>query len=228
MRKNLLVPLGVSLLVFAASSLQSQNAYGQQNTENRVCADVPGQTSGTHRFRLGETLEIALRGEGVPESVRDCDPVELKLHWSNGRNNGAMFNVTFLDDNHHPIQARQLPGFLPNVVDFPLASINTYPGNGSSLSMMSVPTTVTIQAVEPFSAPAILSFRVTRVGGRTAPGGRSRQEEDKQGNEVVAIRKVDRLIGTSRISLVQIELKTARPFPVRTCLCSFRSGRKFC
>jgi hypothetical protein len=139
-----------------------------------------------------------------------------------------MFNVTFLDDNRHPIQARQLPGFLPNVVDFPLASINTYPGNGSSLSMLSVPTTVTIQAVEPFSPPAILSFTVTRVGRRPAAGGSGRrQEEDSNSsNEVVSIRNVERLIGTSRIPLVQIELKTSRPFPVQDVPLQLQIGKK--
>jgi hypothetical protein len=45
---------------------------------------------------LGETIEISLRGDGVPASVADCEPVALELHWSNGRNNGSNFNVTFL------------------------------------------------------------------------------------------------------------------------------------
>src|SRR2546425_6837939 len=104
MRKYLLVPLAVSLL-FVTS------AYGQKKVEGQlprpgptrggfgVCADQPGQIvvaqGGTHIFRqLGETIEIPLRGDGVPARVADCEPVALELHWSNGRNNGSNFNVT--------------------------------------------------------------------------------------------------------------------------------------
>ena len=167
MRKNLLVSLALSLLFVV-------NAYGQEKAEARVCADVPGQTSGTHRFRVGETLEIPLRGEGVPAGVADCEPVELKVNWANGRNNGAMFNVTFLDDRNSPIYTRQIPGFLPGVVQFPLQQFDSR-GYGSSMAMVSVPTTVTIQAVEPFMAPAVLSYRVTRVSHAAQVRGRGQE-----------------------------------------------------
>jgi hypothetical protein len=204
------------------------NAYAQEKVGSHICADVPGQTSGTHRFRVGETIEIALRGEGVAASVRDCEPVELKLNWANGRNNGSMFNVTFLDDRNSPIYARQLPGFLPGVVQFPLSSFDTQSGNGASLAMISVPAKVTIQAVEPFSAPAVLSYMVTRVGRETEAGGRSRrQEEDaKDVNEIVSIHSATRLIGASRVSLVQIDLKTSRPFPVKDLPLQVRIGKR--
>jgi hypothetical protein len=225
MRKYLLVPLAVSLLFLS-------NAYGQENAPGQLCADLPGQTSATHRFRLGETIEIPLRGEGVPASVRECEPVELRLTWTNGRNNGSMFNITFLDDHNSPIYTRQIPGFLPGVLQLPLSSFDTRTGNGSSLALVAVPTSVTIQAVEPFGAPAILSYKVTRVAAKTAAGGRSRRQEDdrkgneRQGNEVVSIRNVVRLIGSSRVSLVQIELKTAYPFPIRDVALQLQIGTK--
>jgi hypothetical protein len=220
MRKNLLVSLALSLS-FAVS------AYAQEKAGARVCADVPGQTSGTHRFRVGETLEIPLRGEGVAASVTNCEPVELKVNWANGRNNGAMFNVTFLDDRNSPIYTRQIPGFLPGVVQFPLQQFDSR-GYGSSMAMVSVPTMVTIQAVEPFMAPAVLSYRVTSVSRETGAGGRERrQEEDtSKGNEVVSIRNVVRLVGSGRIPLVQIELKTARAFPIKDAPLQLEIGKK--
>lgn len=229
MRKNLLVSLALSLL-FAV------NAYGQEKPQARVCAEVPGQTSGTHRFRVGETLEIPLRGEGVPAGLADCEPVELKVNWANGRNNGAMFNVTFLDDRNSPIYTRQIPGFLPGVVQFPLQQFDSR-GYGSSMAMVSVPTTVTIQAVEPFMAPAVLSYRVTRVSRDTGAGGSgigSRQEAvnrkpegyTSKGNEIVSIHNSTRLIGSSRVTLVQIELKTTRPFPIRDVPLQLQIGKK--
>ena len=222
MRKNLLVSLAVSLM-FVIS------VHGQEKAEIRVCADVPGHTSGTHRFRVGETLEIPLRGEGVPASVADCEPVELKVNWANGRNNGAMFNVTFLDDRNSPIYSRQIPGFLPGVVQFPLLQFDSR-GYGSSMAMVSVPTTATIQAVEPFMAPAVLSYTVTRVSRPTAAGagGRSRRQDQETGagNEIVSIHNATRLIGASRLTLVQIELKTAHPFPIKDVPLQLQIGKK--
>jgi hypothetical protein len=255
MRKNLLVPLAVSLLFLGpATSGRMGNAYGQEKAgpqlpphvsrprgDPGVCADLPGQTSGTHRFRVGETIEIPLRGDGVPASVADCEPVELKLYWANGRNNGSMFNVTFLDDHNIPIYTRQIPGFLPGVLQFPLSSFDTQPGNGSSLAMISVPTTVTIQAVQPFAAPATLSYTVTRVARVSRPGERREEgngvrderetrekgePESRKGNEIVSIHNAVRLIGASRLPVVQIELKTSRPFPVRDVPLQLRIGKR--
>src|SRR5882672_621828 len=100
MIKNLLVPLAVSLLFLSS-------ANGQERAGGRACPDLPGQTSSTHRFRqLGETIEISIRGERAPADVADCEPVALELRWTNGRNNGGNFNVTFLDGNNRPIYAK--------------------------------------------------------------------------------------------------------------------------
>jgi hypothetical protein len=245
MRKNLVLPLAVSLLF-------SGNAYGQEKAGPRVCADLPGQTSTTHRFRhVGEKIEISLRGDSVPASVADCEPVELKLYWANGRNNGSMFNVTFLDDHNSPIYTRQISAFLTGVLQFPLSSFDARPVYGSSLAMISVPTTVTIQAVPPFAAPASLSYTVTRVA-RAAKQRDKKEEPEKgeaaeaqigeesragspagqprwgarQGNVIVSIHNAVRLIGASRLPVVQIELKTSRPFPVRDVPLQLQIGKK--
>jgi hypothetical protein len=236
----------VSLLFLGPATERTRNAYGQEKAEGRVCADLPGQTSAIHRFRQeGETIEIALRGDNVPASVADCEPVTLTLHWSNGRNNGSNFNVTFLDDNKRPIYARQISGFLTGVLQLPLSSFDAQPVYGSSLGMISVPSTVTIQAVRPFAAPANLSYSVTRVarasrpeerveegnegdtGGKGERGNRASDEREvRDGNEIVSIHNAVRLIGASRLALVQIELKTSRPFPVRDVPLQLQVGKK--
>jgi len=168
MRKNLLVLLAVSLLFLGT-------AYGQEKTEAHLCADLPGQTSGTHRFRyLGETIEIPIRGDGVPASVADCEPLALEVRWANGRNNGSNFTLTFLDGNKRPIYTKFLSGFMAGVVQYPLSSFDQ-PMYGSSLTMISVPSTVTIQAGEPVAAPASLSYTVTRV----ARPARKKEERKK-------------------------------------------------
>jgi hypothetical protein len=234
MRKNLLVPLAMSLL-FPGTLLCQEKAGNQlpshagSGVSQAVCADLPGQTSGTHRFRqLGETFEIALRGDKVPASVADCEPVALDLQWANGRNNGSNFTVTFLDSNNRPVYARHISGFRAGVLQFPLSSFEGQPMYGSSPAMISVPITVTIQAVRPFAAPANLSYTVTRVAHNSGPGSSSRrQEEDtRQGNEIVSIHNAVRLIGASRLPVVQIELKTSRPFPIKDAPLQLQIGKK--
>ncbi len=244
MRKYLLVPLAVSLLF-------TGNTYGQERAERRVCADLPGETSATYKFRqLGETIEISLRGDSVPASVAECEPVALALHWSNGRNNGSNFNVTFLDGDNRPIFAKQFTAFMSGVLEFPLSSFDAQPEYGSTLGMISVPTTVTIQAVRPFAAPANLSYRITRVP-RVSKQREKQEEREKgeaaearkeeqsragsaagqprgagQGNEIASIHDAVRLIGASRLRVVQIELKTSRPFPVKDMPLQLQIGKR--
>lgn len=249
MRKNLLLPLAVSLLFLG-------NAYGQEKAEGQLlphagrprgdpgaCADGPGQAldthGATHRFRhVGEKIEIPIRGDSVPASAADCEPVALELHWANGRNNGSNFNVTFLDGNNRPVYARQISAFLTGVLHFPLSSFDAQPVYGSSLVMISVPTVVTIQAVPPFAAPASLSYTVTRVARASKQRDKKEVrekgeaaeaqigEEGRQGNEIVSIHNAVRLIGASRLPVVQIELKTSRPFPVRDVPLQLQIGKK--
>ncbi|MEP6706784.1 MAG: hypothetical protein ABJC05_04665 [Pyrinomonadaceae bacterium] len=192
MRKNV-IALPVLCLLFLGSACAQDKAYGQ------VCADVPGQTSGTVKFRrLGETLEIPIRAtnvtaSGAKESTGtteeqvsvgngtasdpDCEPVALELHWANGHNNGSNFNVTFLDNNNRLISAKQISAFMTGVLEFPLSSFGTQPVYGSSLSLVAIPATVTIQAVSPFAAPVNLSYRVTRVARASEHGANKKARE---------------------------------------------------
>ena len=191
MRKNLLVPLAVSLLFFGT-------AYGQEKAEEPgACANLPGQafdTQGaTHRFRqVGETIEIAIRGDNVPASVADCEPVVLELRWANGGNNGANFNVSLLDSNNRSIYGRQFSGFLSGAIQISLSSYEVRPAFGSLLAISAVPTTVTIESARPFATPAVLSYSVTRVArpskarGKGEEGNRVSGEKaaaEKEGNE---------------------------------------------
>jgi len=122
----------------------------------QTCPDPPPQTSGSHSFRQqGESFEI-------PISIADCQPVMLELRWANGRNNGSNFHVTFLDSDNQPIYTKEISGFLNGSFQFPFATLEPR-ASLSSLSMISVPVTVTIEAVRPFAFPAVISYRVTRV-----------------------------------------------------------------
>ena len=256
MRKYLLVSLAAPLLLLSNVYGQEKGAgqltprAGHPRGEPDVCANGPGQASstqrGTHKFRqLGETIEIPLRGDGVPASVADCEPVTLDLHWANGRDNGSNFNVTFLDGNNRPIYAKQITAFMSGVLHLPLSSFDAQPVFGS-FAMINVPITVTIQAVRPFAAPASLSYTVTRVPGASkqreqkeerekSEAAEAQKAEDSraeqsrgagQANEIVSIRDAVRLIGTSRLPVIQIELKTSRPFPVREVPLQLQIGRK--
>lgn len=274
MSKNLLVSVAVSLLFLGSAHRQeSGNAYAQENAGARVCADLPGQTSGTRRFlRVGETLQISLRGDvgktdnvdaRAPASVAACEPVALDLHWSNGRNNGSNFNLTFFDNNQKPIYTKSFSAFLAGNLEFDLSSSDFRRVYASSMMVTSVPASVTIQAVSPFASPVGLSFVVTRVARKTGAGASGRMQEDargsngltaevaadgrgggagslrgqpaggagrqgdpSEGNEVVSIRNVVRLIGASKLPVVQIELKTAHPFPIKAAPLQLQIGKK--
>ena len=154
-----LYELGLFVLAAQLILMGFGTACGQDKTDAGVCPDPPPQTAGTHRFRqLGEHIEI-------PITLADCEPVALELSWTNGRNNGSNFNVTFLDNNNRPIYARQISAFMTGVLQFPLTTFDPQPWLGSG-SMISIPTTVVIQAVQPFAAPAAISYTVTRKAGR--------------------------------------------------------------
>lgn len=225
MRKNLLLSLAMSLLFLS-------NAYGQDKGADDRCADPASQTLTVHKFRrVGETIEIAVRGDGVPASVAGCEPVSLELRWANGRNNGSNLKVTLWDGNNRPLYARGVSAFLTGVREFELSAFDAIPQYGSSLSMISVPTKITIEAERPFAAPVNLSYMVVRVtkpgaGGNNREQGNTGKGERGTGNEVASIHHAVRLIGASRLPLIQIELKTNRPFPVREVPLQLRIGNK--
>ncbi|HSS18677.1 MAG TPA: hypothetical protein VLL54_01130 [Pyrinomonadaceae bacterium] len=233
MRKKLFASAAVSLLFLFSA-----------NAQEKPCPDVPGQTSATYRFRReGEKIEIPLRTNGD-----DCEPVSLALHWTNGRNNGSNLNVTFLDGYKRPIYARQISAFLTGVMDFPLTSFDRQPVYGASLELISVPTIVRIQTVSPFAGSAELSYNIMRIARtkkretaelgseETIERGRGDAEQPGKtvssgpnqidGNEIVSIHDVVRLIGATRLPLVQIELKTSHPFPVRDVPLQLQIGKR--
>ena len=139
-----------TLLWFVLFLVHASSAYAQ------TCPDPAPQTSGSHSFRQqGESFDI-------PISMADCQPVALELRWSNGRNNGSNFHVTFLDSDNQAIYTKEISGFLTGSFQFPFATLEPRPSLGS-LSLISVPVKVTIEAVRPFAFPATISYRVMRL-----------------------------------------------------------------
>lgn len=213
------------------------NAYGQDRANPTACAEAGARTSGMHIFRRqGESIEIQISGGTASEnkadgraSFADCQVVALELRWANGRNSGSNFNVTFVDGTNRPIYTRQLNGFLTGTIQFslsPASSRESRPWLGTPW-MISVPSSVTIQAVSPVAPPANLSYRVIRVphAPREKIEERPKAETGKE-NEIISIHNAVRLIGASRVSLVQIELRTARPFPVKDIPLQLQIGRR--
>ncbi|HKY28817.1 MAG TPA: hypothetical protein VJM12_12835 [Pyrinomonadaceae bacterium] len=150
MRKNLF-----QLLVLCFVSLLFTEV-----TYSQTCPDPAPQTSGTHIFRReGEIIDI-------PVQAGDCQAIALELRWANGRNNGCIFRVTLLDTNHQPIYVKQFSGFQTGKFEFPFNTFGPRPWLGSS-HMLSVPSSVTVEAVRPLGLPAGLSYTVTRVASPT-------------------------------------------------------------
>ena len=167
------------------------SAYAQ------TCPDPAPQASGSHSFRQqGESFDI-------PISVADCQTVSLELRWSNGRNNGSNFHVTFLDSENQAIYTKEISGFLSGSFQFPLATLETQPWFGSQ-SLIAVPVKVTIEAVRPFAFPATISYRVTRVAThpwREIQIENGKQEAGKSGNtEVMKAESIESTDGKARRS----------------------------
>ena len=133
------------------------------------CPDPAPQTTGSHLFRhVGETFEI-------PITLGDCQAISLTLRWSNGRNNGGLLNLTFLDSDDRPLYAKQVSAFMTGVFEFPLVPVEQQ-GYGL-MSVQSVPALVTVQTAYPFGAPASFSYTITRANRR--PRGRLRGIDTK-------------------------------------------------
>lgn len=128
------------------------------------CADPAPETSGSHSFRrVGETFDI-------PISLGECQAISLTVRWSNGRNNGSLFNLTFFDSDDRPLYTRQISAFITGMFEFPLVPIEQQ-GYGL-VSLKDVPALVTVQAVYPFGPPAVLHYTIARANFR--PRGKLR------------------------------------------------------
>lgn len=211
-------------------------AQSEAAATKESCAEAIARSSGSHRFRrVGEMIEIPIapvqNAEQDSENpATECYPVALELHWANGRNQGGIFQITFLDARDQPLFGRQISAFMVGNAEFPINDMGA--GKSFGRSMFSIPKKVTIQTREPFGAPAGVSYSVIWIEPkrkeRTAEVPRpTEQTEHKQsGNEVVRIRSVERLIGSSRVPLVQIDLKAAQPLPVRDLPLQLRIGKR--
>lgn len=158
-----------SLRSFALLLMCVSSAWAQ------TCPDPPPQTSGSHSFRQqGESFDI-------PISVADCQALMLELRWANGRNNGSNFHVTFLDSDNQAIYTKEISGFLNGSFQFPFATLEPQ-ASLSSLSMISVPVKVTIEAVRPFAFPAVISYRVVRVALHPVEKHAQQSEAQESGN----------------------------------------------
>lgn len=188
------------------------------------CPDAP-DTKGSHSFRrVGETIEI-------PIALADCQPISLEVHWSNGRNNGSLFNLTFLDGNDRTLYTKQISAFLFGRFEFPLEPSQILSAGGV-VSLMAVPSFVTVQAAPPFGLPATLSYRVNRQKVHPRAARRSNGEsvhadaEKEERNVVASISNAVRIIGATRQPLVLIKLTTNRPFPPKDSALQLRVGER--
>lgn len=163
------------------------------------CPDPAPQTSGSHNFRrIGETFDI-------PIAMGECQAISLTVRWSNGRNNGGLFNLTFLDGDDRPLYTKQISAFITGMFEFPLTPVEAQ-GYGL-VSMQRVPALVTVQAVYPFGPPAVLSYTVNRANYR--PRGRQRGIDAKL-TTMLQTSPGRVLSSTSAYSLTEVPLPEAR------------------
>lgn len=154
-------------------------AGGVTNVNAQECPDPAPQTSGSHSFRrVGETFD-------VPVALADCQAISLTVRWMNGRNNGSLFSLTFFDSDNRPVYRKRISAFHSGTAEFPLSSFD-HQFNGS-VSMMTIPIMVTIQAGQPFGFPATLHYTINRI----SPSTRSPQSSNMRRIDVNLARGVD-------------------------------------
>jgi hypothetical protein len=171
--------------------------------KGQECPDPAPQTSGSHNFRrIGETFEI-------PIAMGECQAISLIVRWSNGRNNGGLFNLTFFDGDDRPLYTKQISAFITGMFEFPLSPVEQ-PVYGLA-HVQSVPAYVTVQSVYPFGAPAVLSYMVMRANHR--PRGRLRGVDAKLATSLQTA--PGRLLSsTSAYSVTEVPLPEARELEV--------------
>lgn len=209
------------------------------HSQAQSCSEAIAQSSGSHKFRrVGETIEIPIAPvQGATTEAEqnspatECYPIALELSWINGRNQGGIFRILFLDANNQPIFGREISAFMVGNVEFPISGGGA--GKAFGRTMFSLPAKITIQTKEPFGSPANVRYSVvwvenarkTKTQEPAKDSGAATQVRNT-GNEVTRIRNVSRLIGSSRLPLIQIELKAAQPFPVREKPLQLRIGNR--
>ena len=221
----------VMVVLLALASLICIPEVLAQDKGEQPCASATTRTSGRYVFRKQwESFEVPILDESP--GLENCQAVALELHWSNGRSNGSNFNVIFLDATNRPIYKRQLSGFRVGNFDIPLTpapNAESRPWLGTPW-MMAIPASITIQAVPPFAAPSTIFYSLVRAPRTSRLKSKAEEprkpQVEKQANEIVQIRSVVRLVGATRIPLVQMELKTSHPFPVREAALHLRIGKK--
>jgi hypothetical protein len=172
-RSRLFCSLKLVVVLLLTGYLQNEIVYGQASRPEVVsqqhagnahdgswnqCSEAVSPESGNYKFRWqGESFEIPLIGP--------CQAVALELRWSNGRNNGSNFHVTFLDGDNQPIYTKELSGFLTGNFSLSFTKIEPSSGRGSAsmMSVASVPAKVVIEAVRPFAFPANISYTIIRA-----------------------------------------------------------------
>lgn len=230
----------LAVLCIAGFAGTTQGQIGATTPTSQTCADAIAQSSGSHRFRrVGETIEIPIApvqkteeaGAEGTSGATECYPIALELYWSNGRNQGGVYRVTFLDSRDQPVFGREISAFMVGNVEFPINGMGA--GKTFGRSMFSIPTKITIQTKEPFGSPAGVSYSVVWVEPKQRkelePERKTKVEntaKSQTGNDVVRVRRVERLIGSSRVPLVQMELKAAQAFPVREVPLRLRIGQR--
>jgi hypothetical protein len=225
------------LLLFVSLSLV--------DAQSRACSDAIKQSRGSYTFRrAGEAFEIPIAAVAksrdametdveTDSGATECYPVALALNWANGRNNGGIFRVTFLDTSGVPVGGREMSAFMFGNVEVPLNDVGA--GRAFGRSVSGVPAKIVISTKEPFRAPAGITYSVVWIENARKKAPTAERESNpthgevkvkQDANQVVGMKRAERLIGSSRIPLVRIELRAGQPLPITEAPLQLRIGKR--
>ncbi|MDQ6651707.1 MAG: hypothetical protein M3Y84_03075 [Acidobacteriota bacterium] len=170
------------------------------------------------------------RGESITYSLEEVtltEPRELEIHGRMGTLESA-FRLMLAGGKSLPrlgliwIDDAALPLFTPNASQeigaliYDRAVLKALLKDGGEISVSNYDGSQMYSLVERLKLPENIKARIQAA-----------RENADQGNEVVSIHRAVRVIGATRQPLVQIEMKTNRPFPAKDTAVQLQMGKRF-
>ena len=182
-----------------------------------ISADSSGHSANEPR----ESITYSLEEVALPE------PRELEIHGGIGTLESAFrliiaggkslprAGLIWIDDAALPLFTRDGSQEIGTLI-YDRAVLKAMLKDGAEISVSNYDGSRMFSLVERLKLPENLTARI-----------QSARENEEGGNEVVSIHNAVRLIGATRQPLIQIEMKTSRPFPAKDAPLRLQIGKRF-
>jgi hypothetical protein len=192
-----------TLLVSEQSQIISVDTLGGRGTEPRESV-----TYSLEEVPLTEPRELEIHGRmGTLESA-------FRLIIAGGKSLPSV-GLIWIDDAALPLFTRNGAQEIGTLI-YDRAVLKAMLNDGAEISVSNYEGSKMFSLVERLKLPENVTARIQAA-----------RESGEVGNEVVSIHSAVRVIGATRQPLVQIEMKTSRPFPAKDVPLRLQIGRRF-